>query len=459
MTTRAYVTQFVTATPTSQRIEGQHATVVLAKQPSGEYVVLVQRNAYRSAKTDAGSFTKTGIPSISKIYSTFNEARAQYISSVKTVARENISGGTTKFKTVRALHDTVDIEVSGSYIGKNILISVHGVLNEEQPKQSSFLLTKLGQYDSIVEEAFNGAGKATISSGLNGKSKKAAVKTITQKFFTDVEKKVKRPNGEQYFPREVMGHTDVSLLRKFRTSNIPVRLAGAPGTGKTALVEATFNDAITMSGHGDMTVAHFVGTYLPKEGGGWDWADGPLIRAMKQGKPLFVDEGTRIPTEVLNILFSVMDGRNVLRIDDRPDLPIVEGAEGFYVIMGYNPNTLGARPLDEALTSRFRVQIDVTTDYTTAKRIGVPDVAIRIAKNLQTRDEQDRKNEGPGVWVPQMRELITYRDLLNLGTGEEFALSTLLAACPRAIDIPAVQAAIKDVAKKHITLPTLGRSV
>lgn len=297
-----------------------------------------------------------------------------------------------------------------------------------------------------------------------GTVKVSAPKTApveANKFFTKTEKIVTRPNGERYYPRDIMGHADVALLRQFKEKSIYVRLAGPPGAGKTALAEAAFNDLITVSGHGDMTVAHFVGTFLPDttKSNAWVWSDGPLVKAMKEGRTLFVDEGTRIPTEVLNILFSVMDGRNVLRVDDRPDLPVVQAKKGFYVIMGYNPDTLGARALDEALVSRFRVQIDVDTDFTTATRLGVPQLAVKIARHLKTRDEKDRQNSGAGIWVPQMRELLTYRDLIKAGAGEDFALATLLASCPRPMDIPLVQEAIKDVAKKKVTIPSLGQNV
>lgn len=345
------------------------------------------------------------------------------------------------------------IEISQSY--KKLFEAIYRQQTTGyKPKHKSWFHTNFSEASNFaMSHDITKVNKA----GLPVSSPKPVMKKEkVETFFTQVDPKIVRPNGEQYHPREILGHTDVALLKEFRKKNLYVRLAGSPGAGKTALVEGSFDDLITVSGHGDMTVAHFVGTYLPDNAGGWKWQDGPLVRAMREGKVLFVDEGTRIPTEVLNILFSVMDGRNILRLDDRPDLPIVTGKKGFYVIMGYNPNTLGARPLDEALVSRFRVQIDVHTDYNTAKKMGVPALAIKIARNLETQNIQDKANEGPGVWVPQMRELITYRDLIKIGTGEDFALSTLLASCPREIDVPKVREAIKNATNKQLTVPTLG---
>lgn len=275
-------------------------------------------------------------------------------------------------------------------------------------------------------------------------------------FFTKVDGPVVRPNGEAYRPREIMGHTDVALLREFRAKNMYVRLAGPPGAGKTALAEAAFNDLITINGHGDMTVANFVGSFLPQPDGGWVWQDGPLVRAMKEGKALLVDEGTRIPTEVLNILFSVLDGRLALKIDDRPDLPVVHAKEGFYVLMGYNPDTLGARPLDEALISRFRVQIQVETDYPTAKAMGVPNTVIRIAENLRTRNAKLVEDGNPSIWVPQMRELLTFKSMVDMGVGEDFALATLVASCPRQDDVLILREVIHAVTKKKVSVPSLG---
>jgi hypothetical protein len=319
---------------------------------------------------------------------------------------------------------------------------------------------------AFAQRQARGTGSIQQANKTTAAAKSATAKVKVRTYFTEIEEfaqgqKVLRPNGEEYRPREIMGHTDVALMRKFRAINMNFRLAGPPGAGKTASVEAAFGtDLITVSGHGDMTVANLVGTHLPLPDGTWKWQDGPLTKAMKEGRPFFVDECNRIPVEVLNILFSAMDGRGMIRLDDRPDDPIVYAAKGFFVCMGYNPNTIGARQLDEALVSRFRVQIDVYTDHATAKALGVPAVALRIAANLKTKDEKDRAAGGPGFYTPQMRELLTFRDIVKEGLGEDFALATLVASCPNPMDMPTLVDTIKSVAKiDSIGVPTLGSLV
>ncbi|WP_435888280.1 AAA family ATPase [Streptomyces niveus] len=273
------------------------------------------------------------------------------------------------------------------------------------------------------------------------------------------EREYYRPNGQIYRPRDLGGHHDVALLKHLRTTGIPVRLHGLPGTGKSALAEAAFGrDLITINGHGDMAVSHFVGSFLPQNDGTFKWADGPLTRAMKEGRPLFIDEITRIPAEVLAVLYSVLDGRGTLSLDDKPDAPVLKAAPGFYALCGYNPEGIGVRQLDDALVSRFAVPVQVTTDLDAAKALGVPAEFIKVAENLRTKDAEDRKKGGSGVWVPQMRELLLAKAVAKTA-GVMFAASVIVGQCPRDEDVPTVTEVASKVFGAAIKPLALGGQV
>jgi nitric oxide reductase NorQ protein len=86
---------------------------------------------------------------------------------------------------------------------------------------------------------------------------------------------------------------DVEALRTLRAEGVPSLLAGPPGTGKTSLVEAAFPDLITVAGDGDTTVGDFTGEYTQRPDGTYEFIYGPLIRAMQEGRVLFIDDAVR----------------------------------------------------------------------------------------------------------------------------------------------------------------------
>ena len=102
---------------------------------------------------------------------------------------------------------------------------------------------------------------------------------------------------------------DVEALRTLRAEGVPSLLAGPPGTGKTSLVEAAFPDLITVAGDGDTTVGDFVGEYTQRPDGTYEFIYGPLVRAMTEGRVLFIDDATLISPAVLAVCYPAMDGR------------------------------------------------------------------------------------------------------------------------------------------------------
>lgn len=118
---------------------------------------------------------------------------------------------------------------------------------------------------------------------------------------------VTRPNGTPYHPRLLSGMPDVVALRKLRDAGIPALMYGPPGTGKTSVVEAAFPDLLTVQGDGDTTVADLVGEYAQTvdENGTvrYTFIHGPLVRAMREGRTLFIDDATLIPPTVLAVVY------------------------------------------------------------------------------------------------------------------------------------------------------------
>lgn len=243
--------------------------------------------------------------------------------------------------------------------------------------------------------------------------------------------KFMRPNGDWYYTRTWSDVKDVSVLRFARDKGHYILLYGAPGCGKTALAEAAFGeDLITILGSGDTEVSDLIGSYVQTPSGGFIWEDGPLLKAAEAGRPLLIDEVGLIDPKVMSIAYGFMDGRREYTVTANPERGTVKAADGFFVIAATNPNAPGVR-LSEALLSRFTLHVEMTTDWSLARKLGVPGEAVTVAQNLSKK-----LTSGEVSWAPQMRELLAFRDLTK-DFGTKFAIANLLASAPE-LDRPVV---------------------
>src|ERR1700733_13887926 len=234
---------------------------------------------------------------------------------------------------------------------------------------------------------------------------------------------VTRPGGQVYQPRSLADMPDVEALRKLRDAGVPALLYGPPGTGKTSLIEAAFGeDLITVAGDGDTTAADLVGEYTQNPDGTFAFIYGPLIRAMQEGRVLFLDDATLISPAVLAVAYPAMDGRREVTVKAHKG-EAVKAADGFYICAGHNPGVHGAI-LTEALSSRFSCQVRVSTDYDLAHHLKIDPRAIKAARDLAAQHAN-----GEIGWAPQLRELLAYAKIAAI-LGEDAAIANLVGIAP-----------------------------
>jgi nitric oxide reductase NorQ protein len=262
---------------------------------------------------------------------------------------------------------------------------------------------------------------------------------------------VTRPNGQVYQPRELADMPDVEALRRLREAGVPALLYGPPGTGKTSLIEAAFPDLITVAGDGDTTAADLVGEYTQNPDGTFTFIYGPLIRAMQEGRVLFIDDATLISPAVLAVAYPAMDGRREITVKAHKG-EVIKAESGFYVVAGHNPGVHGAI-LTEALSSRFSVQVRVSTDFDLARALKIDPRAIKAAKDLAAKQAS-----GEIGWAPQLRELLAYARVAGI-LGEQAAIANLVGIAPEEDRDLVADAVAKAFARKTVAPLALGRQI
>ena len=167
---------------------------------------------------------------------------------------------------------------------------------------------------------------------------------------------------------------EVELFEAAYKQKIPVLFKGPTGCGKTRFVEymswrlgtsltkvkkrktadAT-NDKnvplVTIACHEDLTAGDLVGRYL-LEGETTVWIDGPLTRAVKAGGICYLDEIVEARKDTTVIIHPLTDHRRILPVEKRGEL--LEAAEGFLLVMSYNPGYQSAlKDLKHSTRQRF----------------------------------------------------------------------------------------------------------
>ena len=155
-------------------------------------------------------------------------------------------------------------------------------------------------------------------------------------------------------------NNEVKIFEEAYNSKIPVILKGPTGSGKTRFIEymawklkreSPSSPLITVACHEDLTASDLVGRYL-LEGEETRWVDGPITRATKVGAICYLDEVVEARKDTTVLIHPLTDYRRLLPVEKRGEL--LEAADGFILVMSYNPGYQSAlKDLKHSTRQRF----------------------------------------------------------------------------------------------------------
>jgi len=212
-------------------------------------------------------------------------------------------------------------------------------------------------------------------------------------------------------------------LEKAFEADLFVIVIGQKGTGKTTLVREfakrkSINlDSINFSLR--TRESHLVGTKT-LENGTVGFIEGLLVKSMKEGNMLYLDEINSAEADVLLRLDEALDDRRQLVLKESSGETIY-AKDGWFVVSTINPLThVGTKELPPQILSRFPIRI----------RLEYPpgDVELEIVKRHSSGSHENELKQGIKLantlrgaaaveelyYSPSLRETIAFAKLLDL---------------------------------------------
>ena len=224
------------------------------------------------------------------------------------------------------------------------------------------------------------------------------------------------------FPEYLDWSNSFEILEKAHEQGIFVLVIGPKGTGKTTLVRefakrqsmklASINFSLRTR------ESHLVGSKSLSEGN-IQFNEGILIKSMKEGNMLYLDEINAAEADVLLRLDEALDDRRQVILKES-DGKMITANKSWFVIATINPlNHVGTKELPPQLLSRFPIRLRM--DYPPEEK------ELEIVKNHVPRADDKLVKKGIKLantlrqaasveelyYSPSLRETIAYAKLID----------------------------------------------
>ena len=229
-------------------------------------------------------------------------------------------------------------------------------------------------------------------------------------------------------------NNSIDVLDKAFENGLFVLIIGPKGTGKTSLVreyaiqKSRELESINFSLR--TRESHLVGTKNLVDGNiGFD--EGILVKSMKEGNILYLDEINAAEADVLLRLDEALDDRRQIILKES-DGKVIKAKDSWFVISTINPLThVGTKELPPQLLSRFPVRIRLDyppedIEYQIIKKhVKNPNESevlqgIKLANTLRQASAVEEL-----YYSPSIRETIAFAKLLESGVSAKESAKTV----------------------------------
>ncbi|KAK9099488.1 hypothetical protein Syun_026533 [Stephania yunnanensis] len=234
------------------------------------------------------------------------------------------------------------------------------------------------------------------------------------------------PSDNNYILTDSVSQHLRNLSRAILIKRYPVLLQGPTSSGKTSLVQylasVTGHEFLRINNHEHTDVQEYLGSYVTDTSGKLVFQEGALVKAVRNGWWIVLDELNLAPSDVLEALNRLLDDNRELFVPDLQET--IQAHPKFMLFATQNPPTLygGRKMLSRAFRNRFvEIHVDEIPECELSeileKRCKIPSsyakTMVEVMKDLQLHRQNSQVFAGKHGFITP-RDLFRWADRYRL---------------------------------------------